>query len=326
MVPCKSYDTRGSCHNEMNAPTNRGRARAQHGTFSSTHPALQQFLESSVSDLTIRLARPEDREDVFEISSSVWEGNDYVPLVWDEWLAEAESDGFVTIGELNGRVIALQHVELQAGGVAWVEGIRVHERFRNRGVAGRLLTRALEQAADGGARLARLAVSSQNEASKAVVTKAGFRMLDSFYSFTAPAVSESELLQPDAASIARVEHHRFGADVERRPVTGPILQTVRAAAGGDDHLVVTHGWTAQTVPGQVSPEEFGLGLVFAGDPPGALLANVQSRRNRLNLAFVGGQVPVVRRLGLVARFEAARLGLESAGGMMRRQSGGGGWS
>ena len=56
-------------------------------------------------------------------------------------------------------------------------------------------------------------------------------------------------------------------------------------------------------------------------PIGVLLASVQPRRQRVNLAFVGGSVPAIQCLGHAARHEAARLGMESAGGMLRRTQG-----
>ena len=356
-MPCKSYDNPARSHNDIHSGPgrqtqplmtwDRSRLRRTYGGMGlpkgtpmpdpnvrrcpSAFPPgskalISHSLQSSVFDLTIRLARPTDREDVFAISSTVWEGNDYIPSVWDEWIAQPAADGFLMICEMGGRVVALQHVEMQPGRVAWIEGIRVHERHRNRGIAGQMLARALSMVSEAGAAWVRLSVSSQNSASKALVTRNGFQLRDTFYSFTAPAclstdedTTHSPMMGNDVVASGDTPSH--AGHVERRTVTDSILHTARVISGDRDDLIVTHGWTAQTVPGQLSPEDFELGFVRSHESPGVLLASVQPRRHRINLAFVGGSVPAIHCLGHAARHEAARLGMESAGGMLRRTPG-----
>ncbi len=53
----------------------------------------------------VRPARPEDRGDMEAICAQVWEGRDYVPEVWDAWLADPH--GQLSVVELRGRVVAL---------------------------------------------------------------------------------------------------------------------------------------------------------------------------------------------------------------------------
>ena len=67
-----------------------------------------------------------------------------------------------------------------------------------------------------------------------------------------------------------------------------MLQAARENRGRPDTLIVAHGWTAMTVPGQKSPLEFELSLTVGSPPIGLLLGGVHSRRNRLSLAFIGG--------------------------------------
>ncbi len=310
-------------------------------------------------DLTIRSARAEDRADVFEIAATVFDGNDYIPYVWDAWLAEKPEEGFLMVGETAGKVVAIQHVELQAGNVAWLEGIRVHERYRNRGMARHMLQRGLELARESGMVLARLSVSSQNEASKALVRSEGFHELDRFYSFSAASVPPSDKSTKSATSsdqgvvgnMAAPSHesanpmatshsaaietpapsdgstkavtasHSAATDtlaVERRTVSDSMLQSVRDRHGSPGALIVTHGWTAESVPGQRSPHDFELSLTVGSKPDALLLGGSMSRRSRLVIAFVGGDRVAVSHLGEFVRQEAGRLDLETAGGMLRR--------
>jgi len=250
---------------------------------------------------------------VFEISSTVWEGNDYLPEVWDAWIAEDPSNGFLMVGEIGKKVVAVQHLKIQPENVAWLEGIRVHERYRNLGVARRMLKHGLELARRLHLVRARLSVSSRNEASKALVTSEGFCELDRFYSFTAPS-NPPESVHPDGTMSSTIEDLR----VERREISDSMLKAVRETHARPGTLIVAHGWTAMTVPGQKSPLEFELSLTVGSPPIGLLLGGVHSRRNRLSLAFISGTSTAVSALGEFSRQEAGRLGLESAGGMLRR--------
>jgi ribosomal protein S18 acetylase RimI-like enzyme len=277
--------------------------------------AIGTFLQSTVRDLIVRLARPEDRADVFEISSTVWDGNDYIPHVWDAWTDEDSASGFLMVGETDRKVVAVQHVELQRERVAWLEGIRVHEQYRNRGVARRMLKRGLEMAEASEMLRARLSVASQNQASNALVTGEGFYELDRFYSFSAPS---GPVLDAYSTGIAAGHGGSEDLPIERRNISDSRLQTIRDAHGWPGPLIVTHGWTAQTVPGQMSPLDFEVSLTIGAQPIGLLLGGVRSRRNRLNIAMVLGTSRSVCCLGEFARQEADRLDLETAGGMLRR--------
>ena len=55
------------------------------------------------TELTIRPARPDDRPAMERICAHTWDWGDYVPEVWDDWLAQGGGMG-VIVGELAGRV------------------------------------------------------------------------------------------------------------------------------------------------------------------------------------------------------------------------------
>ena len=71
----------------------------------------------------IRAARASDREAVLAFSQHTWEWGDYIPLVWEHWLTEANGKLLVTVQ--NSRVVALGHVVITASKEAWLEGLRV---------------------------------------------------------------------------------------------------------------------------------------------------------------------------------------------------------
>ncbi len=55
----------------------------------------------------IRAARPEDRADMERICAHTWDDGDYIPYVWDEWLADPQA--VLLAGELEGRMVALRN-------------------------------------------------------------------------------------------------------------------------------------------------------------------------------------------------------------------------
>ena len=79
----------------------------------------------------VRLARPQDRQDLLAISRGIWAGTDYLPKVVDRWLAE---DWFF-VCEYQGRVIACLKLSLLPDNVLWFEGLRVHRRWQGKGIA-----------------------------------------------------------------------------------------------------------------------------------------------------------------------------------------------
>ncbi|HZT95325.1 MAG TPA: GNAT family N-acetyltransferase [Chloroflexota bacterium] len=256
-----------------------------------------------MSELVIRHARPGDRDDVFSISATVWEGNDYVPSVWDSWIAQHEAEGMLLVGELEGRVVAIQHLEFQPGDVVWLEGIRVHRDFRGRGFAARLLADALERIAAGRFRVARLSTSSENEASMSVVRRAGFRELARYHAFTAPALEDSAPTQ----------------GVEPTSPSDADLERARRLIGQPDTLQVVAGWTVMDVPQQMAVTDFPVALkVNSSDSFGLTLGSERRQRNRLAMAFIGGDAEAIALLGREMRRLAHRRELEAVNGMLRR--------
>ena len=68
--------------------------------------------------LEIRRAVPADTAGMIEITRNVWEGNDYVPYLWDRWLNDPH--GCLHVAVLDSRLVGLQHVRTLPDGSAWL--------------------------------------------------------------------------------------------------------------------------------------------------------------------------------------------------------------
>src|SRR5947207_9069294 len=71
----------------------------------------------------IRPARPEDREAVLAFCEQTWEWGDYIEYVWDEWLHD--SKGILFVATIDGKSVAVSHLQMLNETDAWLEGMRV---------------------------------------------------------------------------------------------------------------------------------------------------------------------------------------------------------
>lgn len=117
----------------------------------------------TLEELLVRPARPEDKPAVIEFTRTIWDGHDYLPKVWDGWLADPH--GRLFVGEVGGKPVATYRVALLSPTYAWMEGLRVDPTHRGRGYARRIHDAALELAlAIPGVQRVGLSTSWENEA------------------------------------------------------------------------------------------------------------------------------------------------------------------
>jgi hypothetical protein len=90
----------------------------------------------SSDDLIIRQAEPDDRSRIFAFLQEVWDGEDYLPSVWDDWVVDPA--GQLVVAELDGEPIATARIVNLGHGEFWLEGLRVAKPYRMRGVAGQI--------------------------------------------------------------------------------------------------------------------------------------------------------------------------------------------
>jgi len=139
-------------------------------------------------ELTIRPARPDDRPAIEHICAHTWPDGDYVPYLWDQWLADEQ--GPLIVGEFDGRVVALNKITFQTPDQAWLQGMRVDPDFRRRGIAGQFLEYSLAYAREHGARVARLDTSVRNTAVHIMVARAGMERMGDYVFWIADALAE----------------------------------------------------------------------------------------------------------------------------------------
>ena len=140
-----------------------------------------------LSRVVCRPALMKDTADMLELTSHIWEGNDYVPQVWNEWLAN--SGGFLAVAEYRGKLVGIAMLECQGPDEWYLAGLRSHPEMEGRGIARRLHDFILDywqrQFARGVIRL----VTHQTKV-KHLCERTGFKQVCEYTIFVAPSLIE----------------------------------------------------------------------------------------------------------------------------------------
>ena len=245
-------------------------------------------------DLSIRPLRAADRERVLEMVAGVWEGHDYLPRVFDDWLATP--GGAFEAGELDGVVVGVHRWRPIQRSVAYYEGMRVAPEARRRGIGRALLRAAIAEVRGLGYDVLRLATG--NPDARTLFESEGFRHRLSVTGWRADRLEGGEPARIPPAADAERLLRALQAD--------PAL----AAYAGLDPLPsgprdVDLEYVSQSLErGTVREGAGGRALVFAGPGFGG---------RRLQATLVAGSGAALRDLLMALRFEADADGLEGVG-------------
>ncbi len=132
-----------------------------------------------------RPAQQSDTPAVLALCALIWEGDDYVPEVWGEWLADPE--GRLLVAEYQGRVVGLGKLSRLSPEDWWLQGLRVHPEFEGRGVASQLHEALMQAWQEIGCGTVRLATASFRLPVQHLCERLGFRKVGEFTPFAAPS-------------------------------------------------------------------------------------------------------------------------------------------
>ncbi len=156
-----------------------------------------------MSACTCRPARAEDRQAVFAFTAKTWEWGDYLPYVWEAWLADPQ--GELSVTEIDGQVVAVGKLTVLGSREGWLEGHRVDPAYRQQGISLSFTAYQVEKARKIELRVLRLGTGSNNTAIHRVAAKLGFHRLAAFAPWVAEGLSEG------APSLTRLDETHYGA-------------------------------------------------------------------------------------------------------------------
>lgn len=241
-------------------------------------------------DLTLRPIRPADRDRVIEICRDVWDGHDYLPRVFDEWVADAGAA--FQAAEVDGVVVGLQRLRPYAPGLVWYEGLRVAITHRRQGLARAMLDSAVADAKQQAFREMRLATGNVDAAR--LFESAGFRRLVDVRWWRGHRVEGGEPARMPDPSQAR----ELWPAVEKSPGI-ELYHGVSADFNG-----------ARDIDGGELERLARMGMLRVGPGGRAVAALREPWGNNLAVAFVAGGGGALRDLLMALRFEADADGLD----------------
>ena len=125
--------------------------------------------------LFFRELRSEDIPSIKEISKDIWEGEDYVPQVIDNWLNDEDCMNYGAFrDERRKEMVGFGRVKLYKRDIAWLEGGRVKNDYQNKGIGREMIKYALDYAKSVKVRKAQFDTSSKNLGSTALAKYFGF--------------------------------------------------------------------------------------------------------------------------------------------------------
>jgi RimJ/RimL family protein N-acetyltransferase len=128
-----------------------------------------------MSGFTIRPMTTADKPAVLDIASRIWEGSDYLPSVFDDWIADRDGE-FVAV-LLDRRVVGCGKLTFLTPVDAWLEGLRKDPLVSEGGLAEAVTRYFLRRLSTrSGLRSVRFSTYIFNEHSIAVNQRLGFEL------------------------------------------------------------------------------------------------------------------------------------------------------
>jgi GNAT superfamily N-acetyltransferase len=245
---------------------------------------------ATARELTLRPVRPSDRDRVVELTKDVWGGRDYLPSVFDDWVADAAS-AFQAL-EVDGVVVGLQRLRPYAPGLVWYEGLRVATSHRRQGLARAMLDSAIAEAREQGHGEMRLATG--NPEAVRLFESVGFKKLVDVRWWRGPRVEggESPRMPPAA------EAEKLWPMVAKSPGIELFNGVMADFNGARDINAAELARLAET------------GMLRVG-PGGRAVAGLRRPwGNNIAVGFIAGSGGALRELLQALRFEADADGLD----------------
>lgn len=242
-------------------------------------------------ELEIRELEKTDKEEVVEMTSEIWDGQDYIPDYFDEWV---EDGGFIC-GTVDGEIVALAKHTWHSDDVLWLEGLRVHPKHREKGYGRAMIegqVNYLNKQLDY--RVARFLTSNDNTPVKKVVEDIGFELKQKYDYVRLDDEDLEEMEPPVTDEIERVQNEK---DVEE------VIDTVLFSEELEDNkgLYMEH-WTAYPMNEDLIKDRVENGYCYSvrdedsGDIDSLMFMQVHEVYGSLSVTFACGDQDGMKEL------------------------------
>ncbi|WP_054870627.1 GNAT family N-acetyltransferase [Caloranaerobacter sp. TR13] len=228
--------------------------------------------------ISLRKATEKDKESILGISKTIWDGDDYIPLVVDDWIADKE--GEFTVAEIDGKVKGFAKFTVLRPGEYWLEGIRVDSKSRGMGIGKEITKYYIDKAKKKGYKSLALSTYIENYESIKIIEKFGFKKTTAFRFFYKSG--EIDL------NLSNVKHFEKATEVEEVKY---ILNSneIKASNG-----YLSFDWTFMKATEELLEELINEGSIYVlkeGQNINStiILSNKKAKGKGLSISYLGGK-------------------------------------
>jgi GNAT superfamily N-acetyltransferase len=128
------------------------------------------------------------------VAAEIWEGDDYLPYVWDRWFWR--DPGLLAVAERGGRVVGMGHLLDMGYGEWWLQGLRVEPASQGQGIGAHLHRYFVDRWLHTGGDVVRLATHKHRLAVQHLCDETGFTRIGSVVLATASSLDGGSELEP----------------------------------------------------------------------------------------------------------------------------------
>jgi GNAT superfamily N-acetyltransferase len=139
--------------------------------------------------VVIRPTLPSDKDEVLGFCRLIWDGGDYLPYVWDEWIADPSGKMFTA--EYAGHAVGLGRLNRLAPDQYWLEGLRVDPQHQDQKIGSALHAHMLVEWLEHGRGTIRLMTASTRVKVQHLCERDGFTRIAELSWRCAPALDEA---------------------------------------------------------------------------------------------------------------------------------------
>ena len=147
-----------------------------------------------------RLASSSDKKDVLNFCQNTFSWGDYIHEVWDNWINE----GNLIVIKNDQIPVSMAHAGFYPDEkMIWIEGIRVSNNFRKKGLAQKMIHYFEGKAKSQEFKISRMLIASENNPSLELAKKLGYKIISkwNYFSLESKQISQQNTILSDSCLI-----------------------------------------------------------------------------------------------------------------------------
>lgn len=233
--------------------------------------------------LKMRIIIPDDKDEVLELTEEIWDGRDYIPDYFDDWVKD---EGFIC-GVKDGEIVGLAKHTWHSDDILWLEGLRVNPDYHGEGYGRAMIEGQVEYINENlNFRVARFLTSGDNTPVKKVVEDIGFDLKQKYDYLRFDDEDLEEETPPSEQEVKRVQVEERSEEVIRKVFSSQELDA-------NQGLYMEH-WTAYPIDEELIRDRVKHGHCYSvrnennGEIEALMFMQVHKEYESLSIAFACG--------------------------------------